>query len=63
MKYSLGLISLDGISLGVISGTMLRLLPKQNTNQDNLLAGVALMIYGVGCIIGGYLGGKLCDKL
>lgn len=64
MKYTLGLIALDGLNLGVITSTMLHLLPSvDDKKQNSINAGVTLIVCGFGCIIGGYLGGRLCDKL
>lgn len=64
MKYTLGLIFIDGINIGVTTSTMLHLMPEYEDKQQNSFnAGTCLFFYGLGCSIGGYLGGKLCDKL
>lgn len=64
MKYTLGLIVLDGLNLGVITSTMLHLLPSLDNKKENTLnAGLTLIVSGFGCVIGGYLGGRVCDKL
>ena len=63
MKYSLGLILLDGTNIGVVTSTMLHLTPKlDDKKQNNLNAGFCLILYGIGCVIGGFLGGKLTDR-
>ena len=62
MRHALGCMFLDGINVGVSSSFMLHLLPKtDDKTQDNLNAGYCLLAFGVGCVIGGFLGGKLCD--
>lgn len=64
MKYTLGLIILDGTNIGVVTSTMLHLTPKvQDKKESNLNAGFCLLAYGFGCVIGGFLGGKLTDRL
>ena len=65
MKYTLPLILIDGANMGIKTSTMLHLMPtvEGNTKQNNLNAGICIIIYGVGSTIGGYLGSKLCDKL
>jgi predicted MFS family arabinose efflux permease len=64
MKFTLGLILLDGINIGVSTATMLHLLPSTDDKKsNNFNAGTCLIIYGAGCIIGGFIGGKVCDKL
>lgn len=64
MKFTLGLIILDGTNMGVATSTMLHLVPKTNDKkQDSLNVGFCLILYGCGCVIGGFLGGKLTDRL
>ena len=63
MKYALGMIAIDGINLAVAAVTMLRVLPTyQDQKQNNLNAGICLIVYGCGQSIAGYFGGRLCDK-
>lgn len=58
----LGLIFVDGINIGVQTSTLVHLIPKtDDEKQDNFYSGICLLSSGVGCFIGGYLGGKLCD--
>lgn len=62
MKYALPIALLDGINVGVTTSFMLHLLPSTNDEQqDNLNAGLCEILFGVGAIVGGYLGGMLCD--
>lgn len=64
MKYSLGLIFIDGINLGVTTSTMLHLMPTVDDHKENSFnAGICLLFYGFACIIGGFAGGKISDKL
>ena len=64
MKFTLGLIILDGTNIGVTTSTMLNLMPKiEDKSENHLQSGICLILYGCGCILGGYLGGKLCDRL
>lgn len=63
MKYSLGLIFIDGINIGVTTGTILHLMPKnEDQKQDDFNAGTCLFMYGIGCVIGGYIGGRVSDR-
>lgn len=63
MKYTLGLVFLNGINIGVTTSTMLHLLPMtDDAHQDRLNAGICLILHGIGCLTGGYFGGKFCDK-
>ena len=55
----LGLIFVDGMNIGIQSNTLIHLIPK---TDDDLLSGIAIISFGVGSLIGGYVGGKLCDK-
>lgn len=64
MYMALPMIWIDGINVAVTSSYMLHLLPKVNDKyQDNLNVGICEICFGFGCIIGGFLGGKLCDLL
>ena len=59
----LGLIFIDGINLAVQSSTIIHLITKtKDKTHDDLLSGFAIISYGFGSLIGGYVGGKLCDK-
>ena len=62
MKDSLGYIFLDGFNVSVSILTMLHLIKQTgNLEEDETASGEALIIYGIGCTLGGYIGGKLCD--
>lgn len=64
MKYTLGLVFLNGINIGVTTSTMLHLMPTgEDTQQNNFNAGTCLLLHGAGCVLGGYLGGRMCDRL
>ena len=59
----LGLIFLDGINIGIQTSTIIRLIAQTDDRaNDSLLAGIAFIIFGVGCLVGAYVGSKLCDK-
>ena len=62
MRYSLGLIVLDGINMILPAGTLPRLVPTEDSTDTGRYLGICVLLYGIGQIIGGYLGGKLCDK-
>lgn len=57
----LGVIILDGINLGIQTSSILHLVPADTTNHDTL-AGILVIVYGVGSLLGSYAGAKLCDK-
>ena len=62
MYSCLGLIFVDGITIGIQYTTLLHLVPNTDDKKhDDLLTGFAVIAFGIGCIVGGYLGGKLCD--
>ena len=64
MRNLLPCILIDGINVGVSSSFMLHILPKiDDEKQDNLNAGYSLMGFGFGCVIGGFIGGKICDYI
>ena len=59
----LGLVLIDAVSSGIQASVLYRLIPKSGDRQkDDLYAGFAIICLGVGCITGGFLGSKLCDK-
>ena len=63
MSSLLGLIFIDGINIGIQSSTIIRLITKtDDKGHDDLLSGIAITCFGVGCLVGGYAGGKLCDR-
>ena len=57
----LGMITIDGINLGIQTSSILHLVPKDTTNHDTL-AGILVIVYGVGSLFGSYAGAKLCDR-
>ena len=60
----LGLILIDGLNLGIQASSIIHLITKtDDKTHDDLLSGIAIMVFGVGTLFGGYIGGKLCDKL
>ena len=62
MRYMLGYTFLDGINVAVSILTILHLYKSTgDKHEDEILAGIALLAMGFGALIGGYLGGKLCD--
>ena len=64
MKYALPLVFIDGLNIGTTSVIMLKIMPDYaDEKKSNLLAGICLIGFGVGSMIGGFLGGKLCDRL
>ena len=59
----LGLVLADAINYGIQASVLYRLIPKSGDRQkDDLITGLAIICFGIGCIAGGFLGGKLCDK-
>ena len=63
MKFALPLVFVDGLNIGTTSVIMLKIMPEYpDEKKENLLAGICLIGFGVGSMIGGYLGGKLCDR-
>lgn len=57
------MILIDGINLGVSTSTMLHLAPKvEDKKQNSLNAGFCLLMFGCGCTLGGFLGGRLSDR-
>ena len=59
----LGLIFVDGMNIGIQSNTLIHLIVKTDDKaHDDLLSGIAIISFGAGSLIGGYTGGKLCDK-
>ena len=63
MKSCLGLIFLDGINMGIQYSVLLHLVPTTDDQKhDELFSGIAVIVFGIGTLLGGYLGGKLCDK-
>ena len=64
MKHCLPLVFLDGLIIGFINTSMTHFIHKTGDNQqDNIRAGVAFILYGLGSILSGYLSGIFCDKL
>ena len=64
MAKFLPILVVIGIFVGFISSSLSHLLPKSDTSSNNdTNLGIALLFYGVGNIVGGYLGGMACDKL
>jgi MFS family permease len=61
MAASLGLISIDGISLAMVTSNMLHLLPQ--SYHHGIYPGLCIYAYSIGCVTGGYLGGRICDRL
>ena len=62
MKHMLGYIFLDGINVAVSIVTLHHLYQSTgDQHKDELNAGIILICFGLGCVTGGYLGGKLCD--
>ena len=62
MLSILGLIFIYGINLAVQSNTILHLINRTDDKaHDDLLSGIAIISFGVGSLLGGYAGGKLCD--
>ena len=57
----LGIIVIDGVNVGIQTSTILHLIPETETSHD-LKSGIIVIVYGIGSLIGGYLGAKLCDK-
>ena len=58
----LGYTFIDGINVAVSILTLLHLYKSTgDKKKDEILAGIALLAMGFGALIGGYLGGKLCD--
>ena len=50
-------------SIGIQSSTLIHLVPKTDDKAHyDLLPGIVIISFGVGSLIGGYVGGKLCDK-
>ena len=64
MKYALGYSCIDGINVAISVTTLLHLYKSTgDQKKDELLAGIVLLAYGFGCMLGGYMGGRLCDYL
>ncbi len=54
----------DGISLGIYSSEITHLIPSDvDPDSVNKIAGIAMITLGVGSILGGFLSGKISDKL
>ena len=59
----LGLVLTDAMNYCIQISVLYRLVPKSADQETNdLLTGLGIICFGVGCIVGGFLGGKLCDK-
>ena len=59
----LGLVFLDGTNIAINASTIIHLITKTDDKaHDDLYAGFAIITFGFGSLIGGYVGGKLCDK-
>ena len=59
----LGLVFLDGTNIAINASTIIHLITKtDDKDHDDLFAGIAIITFGFGSLIGGYVGGKLCDK-
>jgi hypothetical protein len=64
MVNALGVIWIEGICLGVLSTTILHLVPHTDDHKaDELRVGFCLIAQGVGSLVSGYTGGRLCDVL
>lgn len=64
MVSVLGFIFLDGINIGIQTATILRLIPMTDDEQnDKIRVGIMIIVKGTGCLIGGYLGAFICDKM
>lgn len=62
MYPCLGLVFLYGIIVGQRYVTLLHLIPTTNDKKYDLVhSGIALIVFGMGGIFSGYVGGKLCD--
>ena len=62
MRHMLGYTFIDGINVAVSILTILHLYqPTGERHTDEIRAGIALLAMGFGGLVGGYLGGKLCD--
>ena len=55
---------IDGLSLAFTSTSIPRFIPEYSSDEkNNLFAGICLILFGVGTIIGGYLSGYLPTKV
>ena len=58
------ILVLDGISLGIFSNQVVKLIPYEDSKQNlNKKAGIVVILMGIGTIIGGYLSGIISDKI
>ena len=59
----LGLVLVDAMNYCLQVSVLYRLVPKSDDHHaNNLFIGFGIICFGVGCMVGGFLGGKLCDK-
>lgn len=64
MASVLGFIYLDGTNSGIQNATLLRLIPTNDEEHNQKIrVGIMVIIKGSGCLIGGYLGAFICDKI
>ena len=59
MKSLIGLLIIDGVSLGFLSASVTKIIPKPETSIKN---GIFLIILGAGSILGAYCSGYFSDK-